>query len=100
MLKKLVAGERRGNIGKAQIKISFITIYYVMLGVMGLVSLTYFGENTVDIMQPSLAFPKDFLLCKSLSNPDCVLNEILGRRVPILSTIASVTVSGYSDIQF
>lgn len=41
MLKKLKAGNEVGRVGQAETKIMVFTIYYILLGVLGLVGFTY-----------------------------------------------------------
>ena len=96
MLKKLKAGKKVGKVGKAQIKISFIIIYYVLLGVLGLVTLTYIEVKSSLI---GIAAVADFLVCESLGGSNCYLDkeliavfESLGITVKILLMMIPVVV--------
>lgn len=59
MLKKMLTGREVTNVGKAEIKITVLFIYYTLLGVMGLVAYTYLITDTFgqDIAE--------FIVCES-----------------------------------
>lgn len=88
VLKKLVARKKIGKVGKAQIKISIILIYYTVLGVVGLVSLTYFEVKIFN--SEGL---REFFLCESLGNPDCFLDVAPIKNIKALSVSVIVMLS-------
>ena len=67
MLKKLLARTKVGKAAKAQLKITGIIIYYTLVGVMGLVTFTYY-EASNTYRESAAAY----ILCESggLSNCD------------------------------
>lgn len=70
-----------GKIGKAQLKITTIVVYYTILGVVGLASYTYYdvGES----YQRRIA---EYVLCESSGVSNCELVE-LGVEATFLSTL-------------
>lgn len=70
MLKKLLARKKVGKAAKAQLKITGIIIYYTFVGVMGLVTFTYYEASYAH--RESVA---EYILCESggLSS-DCVFD--------------------------
>ena len=63
MLLKLIAGKKAGKVGTAQIKISFVNIYYVLLGVVGLVSLTFY-----EVKSSRLGLV-EYFICNAFGDP-------------------------------
>ena len=62
------------NVGKAEIKITAIVIYYTIVGVMSLANDTYFGEYTYE---PFI----EYIACQSTGMASCqeelhTLNEV------------------------
>ena len=70
-LKRLFRRSHNRNVQawKAQVKIACIVIYYILLGVMGLVIYTYTEANNT--YQESIT---KFILCKSTGQSDCTLD--------------------------
>ena len=56
----MLAKKKVEHVGKAQLKITAIVLYYTIAGVIGLVSYTYFEAN--NSYQQSLA---EYILCES-----------------------------------
>ena len=65
MLKKLLSRKKVGKAGKAEIKISFILIYYVVIGVLGLVTLTYLEAES------AISELANFFICEGLHLANC-----------------------------
>ena len=67
MLKKLLARTKVGKAAKAQLKITGIIIYYTLVGIMGLVTFTFY--EAINTYRESAAA---YILCESggLSNCD------------------------------
>ena len=62
MLKKLLARNKVSSVGKAEFKITMITLYYIVHGVIGLVS--YGNRNVMDFAS--------YVICESSGNHlDC-----------------------------
>ena len=73
-MKKLLARKKVRNVGKAEIKITAIVIYYTIVGVMSLANDTYFGEYTYE---PFI----EYIACQSTGMASCqeelhTLNEV------------------------
>ena len=64
VLKKLLARKKVGNVGKAEIKITAIIIYYVLVGVMGLAAYTYFMRFNTDAIS-------QYIVCQSSGKESC-----------------------------
>ena len=64
ILKKMLARKKVGNVGKAEIKIAAIIIYYILIGVMGLAAFTYFMNYQTD------AFSQ-YIVCQSSGKESC-----------------------------
>ena len=88
MLKRLLAKSKVGKVGKAQLKLTAIIIYYTLFGVMGLVTFTYFEANTD--YRDSIT---EYILCESGALPDCALDFGTIDVVTVLSVIVVVTIS-------
>ncbi len=67
VLKKLVAGKKVGKVGKAEIKMAVIVLYYIVVGVLSLITFTYF-EVKAKANRESLF---ELFLCESMGNLDC-----------------------------
>ena len=64
VLKKVLARKKVGNVRKAEIKVTAIIIYYVLLGVMGLVAFTYFMRLNADAIS-------QYIVCQSSGKESC-----------------------------
>lgn len=84
ILKKLRAGEKVGKFSKPQIKITCILIYYMLMSIMGQVSLIYYEVKGSVINLAAIA------VCKSLSSSQCQLDEELINVFISLSVTAKV----------
>ena len=69
ILKKLLTRKKVGNVAKAQLKITAITIHYTLLGVMGLATVTYFDA---DFFTEVL----DYIVCQSTGRASCDVQGI------------------------
>ena len=67
VLKKLIARKKVGRVGKAEVKMAVIVLYYIIMGVLGLVTFTYYEVKTKGNRE-SLA---ELFLCESTGNLDC-----------------------------
>ena len=63
-MKKILARKKVGNVGKAEIKITAIIIYSVLLGVMGLATITYFERYNTDAIS-------QYIVCQSSGKESC-----------------------------
>ena len=61
VLKKLLARKKVGNVGKAEIKITAIIIYYVLVGVIGLVDFMRFNADAIS----------QYIVCQSSGKESC-----------------------------
>ena len=59
-----------GKIGSSELKISIITIYYTVAGIMGLVSYTILSAS--DINRDGII---DYIVCESRGPSDCTLQS-------------------------
>ena len=59
-----------GKIGKSELKISILTIYYTVVGIMGLVSYTILSAS--DIHRDGII---DYIVCESRGPSDCTLQN-------------------------
>ena len=79
-LEKIV---RVGNVGKAEIKIATIIIYYIIVGVTGLAAFTYFMRFNTDAIS-------QYIVCQSSGKESCQEefsisnNDIFFRAAPIV----------------
>ncbi len=65
MIKEIIAGKKISRVGKADIKIMIVFIYYTLVGAMGLMSSTYAGFGNVgDTLQ-------ELIICESTGNREC-----------------------------
>lgn len=85
MLKKLIARKKVAKIGKAQVKIAFITVYYILIGVMGMVTFTYYRASRTH--QEVIT---EYILCEISGMPDCILN--LGVTADIFYALTTIVV--------
>ena len=85
-LKRVLSKKKGGRAGKAQLKISAIIIYYVLLGVTGLVAFTYYEVSESYRMRIA-----EHILCESSGTLDCELNFDFGVRA--LSVLVIVVIS-------
>ena len=82
-MKKLLARKKVGNVGKAEIKIAAIIIYYIIVGVMGLAAYTYFAPFNADAIS-------QYIVCQSSGKESCQeefsisKNDIFFRAAPIV----------------
>lgn len=53
--------------GKDEVKLSAIILYYIFVGVMVVIFFTYFLQTDSEIEQDL----NDFILCKTVGNEDC-----------------------------
>lgn len=90
VLKKLLARKKTGNVGKAQIKITAVIMYYTLQGVTGLVTLAYFIANRSDAGQSTLA---EYITCGNKGLPDCALIFGSTDAVHIFAVISTVMLS-------
>ena len=86
MLKKILKGKKVQvlMVGKAQLKIACMIIYYTLVGVMGLVIFTFNEANT-----GNLDIHRDYILCESGGRSDCVLD--LGINSDVNTAITTIT---------
>ncbi len=86
VLKKLLARKKVGRVGKAQIKIMAVIIYYTILGVMGLVAYTVF--EVADSYRKTIV---QYVLCESTGLSECeVTND---NTILILSKLVIIMIS-------
>ena len=69
ILKNLLARKKVGKVGKAQIKITAITIHNIILGVVGLAAVTYFDAN---FYEEAI----NFVMCQSTGRESCEVQGI------------------------
>ena len=88
-----------GNVAKAQLKITAITFHYTLLGVMGLVTVTYFDRNYFDAVI-------NYIVCQSNGKQSCQeelpnLDEILvlATIIILLSLLPVVVIMFSCDLQ-
>ena len=74
-LKKVLAKKKGGRAGKAQLKISAIIIYYIFLGVTGLVAFTYYEAS-----ESQRVMVAEHIICESSGTLDCELSFDIGVR--------------------
>ena len=91
ILKKLLARKKVGNVGKAEIKITAIIIYYVLIGVMGLATTTYFERYNTDAIS-------QYIVCQSSGMESC--QEVLHIRSndEIFAVAASIVVLSFLPV--
>ena len=86
MLKKLLAGKKVGNVGKAEVKMSIVVFYYVVVGAMSLVTFTYIeviGKANRDIFT-------ELILCEAMGNGNCDVNLT---RLDALDVLAALSIN-------
>ena len=96
----MLARKKVGNVGKAEIKITAIIIYYLLVGVMGLVTFTYFRRYNSD------AFLQ-YIVCQSNGKESCQEesrisnNEIfaVGASIVVISFLPVVVILFNCDPQ-
>lgn len=93
MLKKLIAGSKVGKVGKAQIKIIFLIIYYVLICVIGLSSFIHFQDDLKTARHEILG---DFL-CQGVLGSDCMMDTNVGITFLYLS-IAVISMLGFLPV--
>ena len=86
MLKKILKGKKVQvlMVGKAQLKIACMIIYYTLVGVMGLVIFTFNIEANI----ANQDIHRDYILCESGGRSDCVLD--LGINSDVNSAITTI----------
>ena len=84
VLKKLLARKKVGNVGKAEIKITAIIIYYVLVGVMGLVNFIM-RFNTDAISQ--------YIVCQSSGKESCQEEFNISKNDILIMAAPAVMVS-------
>ena len=70
---------------KAELKVSLILVYYVIIGTVGLVAATYF-LHTRDLVTRDVI---DYTHCVVTGNQDCI--GLLGDRLGRLSTLSDIS---------
>lgn len=85
VLKKLMARKTVPKVGKAQVKITFIIIYYVLVGVMGLVTFTYYRASST--YRETIV---EYILCEISGMQDCILD--LGVIYDIISALTTTVI--------
>ena len=86
MLKKLLAGKKVGNVGKAEVKMSIVVFYYVVVGAMSLVTFTYIeviGKANRDLIT-------ELFLCEAMGNDNCDINL---NRLDALDVLAALSIN-------
>ena len=63
MIKKLIAGEKVGGVGSAVLKTAIIVLYYVIVGVLFLMTFLYTEANREQL--------RELFLCEQAMNQDC-----------------------------
>ena len=89
MLKKIVARKKVGKVGMAEIKIMLIIMYYIVVGVMGLISFTYHEVKTISNRERL----EELILCESRGNKKCVVNLVTIDNIRNLSVVVVVMVA-------
>ena len=85
VLIKLLTGSRVGKIKKAELKIGAIIVYYMLTGVMGLASATFYGAN-YKFREANI----EYVLCESHGRSDCELD---------LGSSGNITAALYHQLQ-
>ena len=86
MLKKLLAGKKVGNVGKAEVKMGMVVFYYVVVGAMSLVTFTYIevvGKEYSDTFT-------ELILCEAMGNGNCDVNLT---RLDTLDVLAALSIN-------
>ena len=86
MLKKLLDGKKVGNVGKAEVKMGMVVFYYVIVGVMSLVTFTY-TEVKGKANRDTLA---ELILCEAIGNGNCDINLA---RLDTLDVLAALSLN-------
>ena len=89
MLKKLIAGKKISEVGKAEIKIAMVLIYYTFVGVMGLVSFTVSDRQDHIIAGRIMTL----IICESTGTQVCDVNMDSQRSIEVLSVVSIVMTS-------
>ena len=74
---------------KLNVRLSLIAAYYVCLGVIGLISLTYYGANS----NVGIRTLTDYFLCESIATENCPVDLIEISTIRTFSVVMSVMVS-------
>ena len=86
VLKKLIAGRKVGRLGKAQVKMAVVVLYYTIVGSMSLISFTYF-EVKSKASRDSL---ESLFLCESTGDLDCT--DISLESITTLNALAVMVI--------
>ena len=90
VIKKLTAKKKVGSgVGKAEIKMAVIVLYYIIVGLMSQITFTYF-EVKAKANRDSL---QELFLCESLGNPECDINLGNINALNILSIVTVILVN-------
>ena len=82
VLKKLIAGRKVGFAGNAVAKTAFIVLYYILVGVLNLITFIYFDFNRENL--------RDLIICNSApGNQEC--NAIVETAFNVLIVIGPVS---------
>lgn len=85
-MKKLLAGKKVGNVGKAEVKMAMVVFYYVVIGAVSLVTFTYVevkGKANRDTLAK-------LILCEGMGNLDCDVNL---ERLDTLDVLSALSIS-------
>ena len=88
MLKKLLARKKMVNVGKGELKIAFVIIYSIIVGVMGLV--VYIMAHLVRVGSTPSNFEK-YLICESAgTSADCSLDMTIPNLILVTHILVSL----------
>ena len=87
-----MAGKKVSRVGKAEVKIMIVFIYYTLVGTIGLISSTYAGYSNVgDSLQ-------ELFICESSGNQDCSnIDSDIYHHLGILSVI-NILILNFSPV--
>ena len=97
VLKKLLMKKKvEGHIGKAELKITMLTVYITSISVIGTVSFVYFDANA--------SFREDlakYILCESTgTSQDCALDTTVADTLYILRAVANMMLASVPVLAF
>ena len=85
-MRNSVAGKKKlSRVGKAEIKIMAVFIYYILIGAMGLITSTYGGFSNVGESLEAL------IICESTGNQECDVNLDTYRRLTVMGILNIAT---------
>ena len=104
VIKELIAGKKVSRVGKAEVKIMIVFIYYTLVGVSGLISSTYAQYSDVG------SRIQELFICESTGDRDCsdidldtfqrlgtlsVVNIIILYFSPVIAVLISINPKSY-----